>query len=241
MIPFLSLKDVTELHGDEIRAAVERVVNKLMIVAHPDDETIWGGYHLSLSQDWLVVCVTYNKEDEPRGREFCEVIKKTGNVGVMLGFPDVNFGRLDRWLDCNSLIKEKLKQIIDSRCWDMIVTHNPDGEYSHLHHILISSIVTTITTKNLYYFGKYYERKEKTLKDLPKLDTEWVNKKKELMAVYQSQGVSANAFEHMYPYEYFIPYSEWKHYKKTCIKRLCDKIVKGITEIFNKIKWHLIH
>ena len=32
-------------------------VNKLMIVAHPDDETIWGGNHL-LKSNYLVVCIT---------------------------------------------------------------------------------------------------------------------------------------------------------------------------------------
>ena len=56
MIPFLSLKDVTELHGAEINGAVNRVVNKLMIVAHPDDETIWGGeIYLSHMIGWLCV------------------------------------------------------------------------------------------------------------------------------------------------------------------------------------------
>ena len=200
-----------------------------------------GGGNLSLSHDWLVVCVTYNENDEPRGKEFCEVIKKTGNVGIMLGFPDVNNGRLDRWINSKPLIKDKLCKIIDSKEWDMIVTHNPDGEYSHLHHILISDIVTAITTKNLFYFGKYCERNESAIGDLPKLGVEAVKKKKELMTIYQSQGVSASAFEHMYPYEFFIPCAEWKYYKKTFIKKWRSKIVKAITEIFRKIKWHLIH
>ena len=31
--------------------------NKLMIVAHPDDETLWGGGHL-IDGDYVVVCVT---------------------------------------------------------------------------------------------------------------------------------------------------------------------------------------
>lgn len=38
---------------------------KLMIVAHPDDETLWGGAHL-LEDDYLVVCITCgpNKQEQ---------------------------------------------------------------------------------------------------------------------------------------------------------------------------------
>ena len=32
-------------------------VNKLMVVAHPDDELLWGGLHL-IDDDYLVVCIT---------------------------------------------------------------------------------------------------------------------------------------------------------------------------------------
>ena len=37
-------------------------VNKVMIVAHPDDETIWGGAHL-LKDDYLVICITNGNND----------------------------------------------------------------------------------------------------------------------------------------------------------------------------------
>ena len=37
-------------------------VNKLMIVSHPGDESVWGGAHL-ISDNYLVVCIScgYNK------------------------------------------------------------------------------------------------------------------------------------------------------------------------------------
>ena len=49
----------------------------VMIVAHPDDETIWGGMHL-LKDKCLVVCLT-NGDNEIRSKEFKEVIKKGQN------------------------------------------------------------------------------------------------------------------------------------------------------------------
>ena len=41
---------------------------KLMVVAHPDDETLWGGAHLT-EGGWFVVCLT-NGYNEVRKNEF---------------------------------------------------------------------------------------------------------------------------------------------------------------------------
>ena len=59
---------------------------KLMIVAHPDDETIWGGAHLA-DKGYFVVCLTdgYNKT---RRNEFQNTIKESGNKGLILRYPD---------------------------------------------------------------------------------------------------------------------------------------------------------
>ena len=40
----------------------------IMIVAHPDDETIWGGGHL-LKDKYLVICLT-NGNNKTREKEF---------------------------------------------------------------------------------------------------------------------------------------------------------------------------
>ncbi len=216
-------------------------VNMLMIVAHPDDETIWGGQHL-LSDRWLVVCVTYNVWDEPRGKEFCSVMSITNNIGMMLGFPDEISGKSCKWeLSCKEEIKAQLYEIITLKPWARIVTHNPDGEYFHKHHIIISNIVTSITTDNLYYFGKYYKRSDDALNTLRRLDEKWVNEKRKLMSYYKSQGISANAFEYMYPYEHFIPYKEWHNYQTPIFRNCINTIFSTIVSFFEKVKWHLTH
>lgn len=51
---FLFIRSVKNKQLDELD--LEKY-NKLMIVAHPDDELIWGGAHL-LEDDYLVVCIT---------------------------------------------------------------------------------------------------------------------------------------------------------------------------------------
>lgn len=43
----------------------------------------------------------------------------------------------------------------------MVITHNPLGEYGHIHHRITSQIVSLqASNENLYYFGKYYKRKK---------------------------------------------------------------------------------
>ena len=44
-----------------------------MIVAHPDDETLWGGANL-LKERYFVVCLT-NGYDLIRSNEFKEILK----------------------------------------------------------------------------------------------------------------------------------------------------------------------
>ena len=60
---------------------------KLMVVAHPDDETLWGGAHLT-EGGWFVVCLT-NGYNEVRKNEFYEVMKESGNIGLILKYPDL--------------------------------------------------------------------------------------------------------------------------------------------------------
>lgn len=46
----------------------------LMIVAHPDDETIWGGSHL-INGNYTVLCIT-NGNNKKRKKEFMNVMEK---------------------------------------------------------------------------------------------------------------------------------------------------------------------
>ena len=53
--------------------------------------------------------------------------------------------------------------ILGYKKWNKIVTHNPEGEYGHIHHKMTNQIVTKECkkkdlTKNLYYFAHYYKK-----------------------------------------------------------------------------------
>ena len=181
---------------------------KLMIVAHPDDETIFGGAHL-LVDDYTVVCITCG-QIEYRNQEFKEVMEKTGDDFIMLGFDDRmnKTGPISDWSYQYDAIYNKLAEIINSNNWDTIVTHNPDGEYGHQHHIMTSEMVTDITGgNNLYYFGHWYYNGtgEQRISD-----SLYNIKLNDLISVYyRSQGTALNYNYNMLPYENWIKANEW--------------------------------
>ncbi len=203
----LSDDDISEISGSQAR--------KLMIVAHPDDETIWGGMHL-LDGEYFVVCIT-NGNNSVRKEEFNNVLEKSGNEGIILSYPDKVLGKRDDWEKVWDYIVSDIGKIIESKDWEIIVTHNPDGEYGHTHHKMTSRIVTEKCSENgkdnaLWYFGKYYRKSEveKIYGDMREYDSEKQQEKEQLLSLYNSQKKTVNKFEHMHPYENWISYDEWE-------------------------------
>lgn len=186
----------------------KKEIKRLMIVAHPDDETIFGGGHL-LQDKYTVVCVTCGKV-EYRVKEFEEVMSKTEDDYIMLGYTDREnlTGPISNWYSEYNDIYNSLSEIINGTDWDIIVTHNPDGEYGHIHHIKTSKIVSKIANKDkLYYFGHWYSDGNNG----PRIDDNIYNiKVNELLAIYyRSQGVALNYNHNMFPYENWIQANEW--------------------------------
>lgn len=184
-------------------------IDNLMVVAHPDDETLWGGVHL-LSDNYLVVCVTC--VDKERIEEFKNVMKASSNEYIILGYPDKTNNQRDNWNTSYDGIKLDLEEIVDYKKWNTIVTHNPDGEYGHIHHMLVSEIMTNISPKDrLYYFNKYYTKEDIEIgdKSLKRITNNELMQKEELLKLYPSQGNIINNHRQTIIYERFIPYNEW--------------------------------
>lgn len=194
--------------------------DSLMIVAHPDDETIWGANHLK-NGNYLVICIT-NGDNETRSKEFYEVMNQVGSQGIMLKYPDKTDGKKDDWKSSKEAITKDIQYIIKQNHWKKIVTHNPDGEYGHPHHIMTNRIVTKSAKQNgyadqLYYFGKYikkkqipnYIEKEELSYPLSKKD---IKDKEQLTKIYTSQKKVMDKLEHMIPYENWIAYRTWYNY-----------------------------
>lgn len=190
--------------------------DSLMVVAHPDDETIWGGNHL-LNGKYVVVCIT-NGNNRTRRREFASVMKQTGSIGLMLTYPDKTAGKRDNWDSCREQIQKDIDTIVRQKNWSVIATHNQNGEYGHIHHQMTSAITTSSVekaelTNQLYYFGTYVKAKNMEKSDYQQylanpLTGDALEAKLCLTNLYGSQSKVMVHLGHMLPYENWIPASQ---------------------------------
>eukprot|EP00439_Symbiodinium_sp_Y106_P069366 s166_g11.t3 len=107
---------------------------QLMVVAHADDEVLFGSTLLSEGPSWMVVVVTMPTEGyDDRENELLqalaefpqvEEVRLLGNVGTC--YPTRNGGIIEAFY-------HDLKYILD-RYWSRLATHGPLGEYGHPQH-----------------------------------------------------------------------------------------------------------
>jgi len=201
--------------------------NNLMIVAHPDDESLWGGSHL-LNNNYFVVVLT-NSYKDLRKSEFQEVMKKTKDRYIIMSYPDLkntwydengNYKySIDTWSTCKTGMEKDLELILNYKQWDTIVTHNPDGEYGHYHHKKTSSIVSGLVEnnsdgkENFFYFGNFYKKNETNPEK--KLAPEDYALKDSVVETYVPSSPYAIANNrHMVQYENWIPANQWNELKR---------------------------
>jgi LmbE family N-acetylglucosaminyl deacetylase len=103
-----------------------------VIVAHPDDETLWaGGTILSHPEwQWFVVCICRGN-DEDRSFRFSNALKILKSEGIM---GDLDDGPEQKPLEGNE-VESAILKLLPARHFDLIITHSPSGEYTrHRRH-----------------------------------------------------------------------------------------------------------
>lgn len=193
-------------------------INKVMFVAHPDDELLWGGAHL-LEDDYLIVCITHGW-NEQRKSAFIDTVQKTKDKYIILNYPDAKKQFADGSYEtdslntCRSALQKDIEQVLTYKKWEQVVTHNPKGEYGKYHHQQVSNIVTESFNKHcknsseLWYFGRFYKLEE----SIPgkQIKSSLLTIKKQLIQRYYPTASGAiQAFGHMIPYENWIRASDW--------------------------------
>lgn len=220
-----NLQITANTHGFLTKADLDKMglqsVNKLMIVAHPDDETLWGGSHL-IDSDYFVVCLT-NGWHKTRVSDYKRVMSMTNDKNIILSYPDTRREYMgssgwtydtDTLTTCMTGIRKDLELIINYKNWDEIVTHNPNGEYNKFCHKAVNKLVTeqynkTLSGKTkLWYFGHYYNKGV----DIPgeQISENNLKLKNILIENYLPTAKGAmDAFGQMIPYENWILAENW--------------------------------
>jgi LmbE family N-acetylglucosaminyl deacetylase len=117
---------------EKIKQVESRRKTVAIIVAHPDDETLWAGGTILSHPHWscFIVCLC-RSEDKDRSGKFYEALKILRAEGVM--------GNLDDGPEQEPLAEEEVERtilnLLDKRHYDLVITHSPNGEYTkHLRH-----------------------------------------------------------------------------------------------------------
>lgn len=114
----------------------------VVIVAHPDDETLWAGGTIlnHPTWNWFIVCLC-RKSDLERATKFHKALQIFNAEGIM---GDLDDGPDQKGLDEKEL-ENTILDLLPQKHFDLIITHNPSGEYTrHLRHEEVSNAVTKL-------------------------------------------------------------------------------------------------
>ena len=137
--------------------ANKRTQNVLMLVAHPDDETLFGFYDL-INSNCTVICFT-NKGNKVRSRDFEKVMHMIQQTGVMFNYKDAGD---EEWKSIsNDNFIEAIIPLLNKK-YDMIVSHNSDGEYGHIQHKRVHSVAVSLSSKLEIPYKSFLERFDTT-------------------------------------------------------------------------------
>jgi len=103
-----------------------------IIVAHPDDETLWAGGTILNHPDWhcfiMSLCRASDTNRAPKFYNALKILEAEGNMA------DLDDGPLQIPLDPHIVTSTILEWLPPVR-YDWIISHNPYGEYTrHLRH-----------------------------------------------------------------------------------------------------------
>jgi len=132
----------------------------LIVVTHPDDETIWMGGTILKNRDWdmELICLC-RKNDLDRAPKFFKVCKE---LNVKASISDLEDEKLND-IELNEVLV-RIRNMLKDKSYDYIFTHNFDGEYGHKRHMDVYNAVNfmiknkELKCKKIFYFA--YKKKD---------------------------------------------------------------------------------
>jgi len=119
----------------------------VVIVAHPDDETLWAGGTILSHPSWrcfvVSLCRGSDADRAPRFFNALKVLKSEGAIG------DLDDGPGQEPLN-ETEVEMAILNLLPPDHFDLIISHNPSGEYTrHIRHEEVGKAVI-----NLWNSGK---------------------------------------------------------------------------------------
>jgi LmbE family N-acetylglucosaminyl deacetylase len=109
---------------------MKKEIDALVVVAHPDDETIWMGGTILKNKDWNWTILSLCRKGDPdRMPKFKKVCENYGAVGIISDLDD----EILKPLSIDE-VKTKILESLKEKDFDYVFTHGENGEYGHLRH-----------------------------------------------------------------------------------------------------------
>jgi LmbE family N-acetylglucosaminyl deacetylase len=139
--------DPSPFRGDAVEASEREVVPEgaseaAVVVAHPDDETLWAGGTILLHPEcrwWIfTLCRASDPDRAPRFRRALEALGAEGRMA------DLNDGQEQTPLEPGA-VEGAVLGLVGERRFDVVFTHGPGGEYTrHRRHEELSRAVASL-------------------------------------------------------------------------------------------------
>lgn len=125
-------------------------------MAHPDDCVIAARPYIDTHPEyqWHIVYLTYTADDD-RAKEISAYWNGRGITTEFLGFvddyTDQQTQKFNFWNDMTATVA--LREACQDA--DLLLTHNADGDYGHIHHILVNRAVQSMGIKTVYFASTF--------------------------------------------------------------------------------------
>jgi len=127
----------------------------LVIVAHPDDETIWmGGTILQNKDNWNTTIISLCRKNDldraPKFKKACEKLNAKGFISDLDDSEEEDYKKIST----EDIIKRILQ--FAGKKYNYIFTHGSNGEYGHIRHVEANKAVKKMLQKNLITVDKIF-------------------------------------------------------------------------------------